>query len=193
MKLTNLRTSYLGKNCVFFKTIDSTQAEVWRKVRKKTIKNGEIIVADLQTRGIGTHGRVWYTDEKSNIAFSFFIETNCDIHILEGITIDIANIFVQIFMEKYSIKIDIKYPNDLFIKGKKIGGILTESKVIAKISKFLVIGIGINTTKMEFSDNINKIATSIKKEYNIEVNNLEIISEFCNRFEFILKEKIKNV
>ena len=77
------------------------------------------------------------------------------------------------------------------IKGKKIGGILTESKTISNITKYLVIGIGINTNKMSFNDDIKDLATSIKKEYGIEINKEEIISEFCNRFEKNLKERIE--
>ena len=63
---------------------------------------------------------------------------------------------VKIFKEFYGIKLDIKKPNDIMIKDKKVGGILTESKVSSEIVKFLVIGIGINTEKailnMEFED-----------------------------------------
>ena len=75
------------------------------------------------------------------------------------------------------------------INGKKIGGILTESKMVANITKYLVIGVGINTNKIIFNDEIKNIATSIKKEYKIDVNREEIISEFCNRFEIDLKER----
>ena len=190
MKLTNLQTNYLGRKFTYFKTIDSTQAEIWRRIKQKKINNGTLIFADLQTNGIGTHGRKWYTDEEKNIAFSFYIETNCDISKLEGITILIAEIFVDILKEKYNIVIDIKSPNDLMINGKKFGGILTESKVLSNITKYLVIGIGINTNKMTFNDDIKNLATSIKKEYKVEVNSAEIISEFCNKFEKKLKERI---
>lgn len=62
---------------------------------------------------------------------------------------------------------------------KKIGGILTESKINTEKIKFLVIGIGINTEKMNFSEDIKNIATSIKKEFGIKVNRLEIISDFA--------------
>ena len=111
-------------------------------------------MADIQTNGKGTHGRIWHTDEEKNIAFSYYIETNCKSENLEGITIEIAQILVKIFKEFYGIKLDIKKPNDIMIKDKKVGGILTESKVSSEIVKFLVIGIGINTEKMNFTDDI---------------------------------------
>ena len=69
---------------------------------------------------------------------------------------------------------------------KKLGGILTESKVNADKVKLLVIGIGINTEKANFTKDIENIATSIKKEFGINVDRMKIISSFCNEFEKLL-------
>ena len=172
-----------SNNFIFYKKIDSTQNEIWRLIESKTIKNKTLIMADIQTNGKGTHGRIWHTDEEKNIAFSYYIETNCKSENLEGITIEIAQILVKIFKEFYGIKLDIKKPNDIMIKDKKVGGILTESKVSSEIVKFLVIGIGINTEKINFTDDIKNIATSIKKEFGIDIDTKEFIVEFCNQFE----------
>ena len=99
-------------------------------------------------------------------------------------------IFVEIFKELYNINIQIKSPNDLVINDKKIGGILTESKLQKNLVKYLVIGIGINTNQEDFPKEINNIATSIKNEFNIEVDNIKIITEFCNKLEEILEKRI---
>ena len=180
-----------SNNFIFYKKIDSTQSEICRLIESKTIKNKTLIMADIQTNGKGTHGRIWHTDEEKNIAFSYYIETNCKSENLEGITIEIAQILVKIFKEFYGIKLDIKKPNDIMIKDKKVGGILTESKVSSEIVKFLVIGIGINTEKMNFTDDIKNIATSIKKEFGIEVDRKKIITNFCEEFEKTLIRRIK--
>lgn len=180
-----------SNNFIFYKKIDSTQNEIWRLIESQTIKNKTLIMADIQTNGKGTHGRIWHTDEEKNIAFSYYIETNCKSENLEGITIEIAQILVKIFKEFYGIRLDIKKPNDIMIKEKKVGGILTESKVSSEIVKFLVIGIGINTEKMNFTDDIKNIATSIKKEFGIEVDRKKIITNFCEEFEKTLIRRIK--
>lgn len=145
-------------------------------------------MADIQTKGKGTHGRIWHTDETDNIAFSFFIQMNCDVKKLDGITIKIAENVIDIFKEKYGINLEIKQPNDIMYNNKKIGGILTESKISSEKAKYLVIGIGINTSKKQFSDDIKNLATSIKNEFNIYIKPTEFIAEFCNQFE---KEIIK--
>ena len=133
--------------------------------------------------GSWTHGRVWHTDEEGNIAFSFIINTNCDVKKLDNITIKIAQIIVEIFEKLYKIKLQIKEPNDIVFNGKKIGGILTESKISGNTAKYIVVGIGINTNKQNFTQDIENIASSIKKEFNIDVDRDKVIAKFCNMFE----------
>lgn len=188
-EIKQLNTKILGKNIIFYETIDSTQSEVWRRIEKNDIENGTIIIASIQTGAIGTHGRKWYTEKPNNIAFSIFIKTNCEIEKLEGLTTLIAEIFIKIFKEKYNINLGIKSPNDIVFNNKKIGGILTQTKVNKGIVKCIVIGIGINTNQEKFCKEIEKIATSIKKEFNISIDNKAIITRFCELFE---DELIKN-
>lgn len=189
MQLKNLKTKFLGKNNIYYKEIDSTQNEIWNLYEQNS-PNGTLVMADIQTSGRGTHGRIWHTDEPNNIAFSFFIRMNCNIKKLKGITTEIAKIIVNIFKSKYGITLKIKEPNDIVFNNKKIGGILTETKVICENVKCLAIGIGINIEQKEFSEDISKIATSIKKEFNIDINTEEFIEEFCNEFEKEIIERI---
>lgn len=190
MQLQNLKTKFLGRNNIYYKEIDSTQKEIWRLSEKNETKNGTLVMTDIQTNGIGTHGRIWHTDEKNNIAFSFLVKPQCNIKDLEGITLEIAETIVGVFKTKYKIDINIKKPNDLIINNKKVGGILTETKLVSQQVKFLVIGIGINTQKEKFTEDIQYLATSIKKEFNININAEEFISEFCNKFEEKLIKRI---
>ena len=182
MKLKNLRTKVLARNVLHFKTIDSTQSEVWRLINKNA-PSGTIVIADIQTAGKGTHGRIWHTDNENNIAFSFFVQLDCNITKLTGITTKIAEIIVETFKEKYNIELDIKSPNDIMHNNKKLGGILTETKMVGENVKYLVVGIGINTSKEHFTDDIKDIATTIKKEFNIDVDTQEVIAEICNKIE----------
>ena len=191
MQLKNLTTNFLGRNTYFYKRIDSTQDEIWRMIEKGKINNGTLVIADIQDKGRGTHGRIWHTDEENNIAFSLFIEPNCSIRKIDGLTIDIAKMILNIFKEEYKVELEIKKPNDIVYHNKKIGGILTETKLVSEQVKYLAIGIGINTLKMQFRDDIKDIATSIKKEFAIEIEAQEFISKFCNKFEKYILERIE--
>lgn len=189
MRLKNLTTKFLGRNTIYFKSIDSTQSEIWRLIEKNNIQNGTLVMADKQTNGQGTHGKKWYTDKENNIAFSIEIEPNCNVQQLDGITKEIAQIIVEIMLKMYGIKLNIKEPNDLYINNKKVGGILTQTKVIGNVVQYLVIGIGINTSQRIFTEEISKIATSIKKEFNVNVNVEDFIANFCNEFEKTIEER----
>ena len=154
---------------IHYEKIDSTQKEIWRRLEKEIV-----ISADIQTDGIGTHGRTWYTTQKGNIAFSIGLELNKSIKDLENITIEIAEIILEVFEKMYQINLQIKHPNDIMINNQKVGGILTETKLQGEIVKYLVIGIGINTNNEE-------ISTSIKREFGIEIDNSKIINGICQR------------
>ena len=170
-----------GFKVIHYKTIDSTQKEIWRRVENGTIENKTIVIADIQTSGIGTHGRTWHTDEENNIAFSVYFDlskSKLKVNSLEGLTVKLAENIVKIFYKLYGISLDIKFPNDIYCNGKKLGGILTETKVQDGIVKCLVIGIGINTNQIKFADEIKEIATSVRREFGIEVENRKVISEF---------------
>lgn len=190
MQLTNLKTNFLGKTFIYYNKIDSTQSEIWRLVENRNIENGTLVMADIQTKAKGTHGRIWHTDEKNNIAFSFYIQMDCSVYKIEKITIEIAKLILDIFKEEYNIELNIKQPNDITYNNKKIGGILTQSKINSGRVKCLVVGIGINTLKTSFTEDIKDIATSIKKEFGIEVDRIKFISSFCNKFEEIIKKRM---
>ena len=190
MQLNNLKTKFLGQNTFYINTIDSTQSEIWR-LYKKQAPTGTLVFADIQTKGKGTHGRTWHTSQAENIAFSFLINNNFNIEKLDGITIEIAEIIVDIFKRKYNIQMKIKKPNDLIYNNKKLGGILTETKILGTQVTCIVIGIGINTNQIEFPEDIKNTATSIKKEFNITVDTKEFIAEFCNVFEKQFIERMK--
>ena len=110
MKLNNLHTQVLGRNFEYYEKIDSTQKKIWSRVTENRIENGTVICAGVQESGVGTHGRVWHTDEKNNIAFSFYLNLNVEIEKLDGVTLEIAEIIRSIFEKEYNILLKIKKP-----------------------------------------------------------------------------------
>ena len=161
-----------------YEKIDSTQKEVWRR-----LGDGIIISADIQTDGIGTHGRKWYTSQKGNVAFSIGLAPNVPVNRLDNLTLEIAETILEVFDKLYQIKLQIKLPNDIMIDGQKVGGILTETKLQGETVKYLVIGVGINTNQEE-------ISTSIKKEFNMPIDNSKVIEEFCKLFKANMAKRI---
>ena len=188
----------LDKNIIYFEEIDSTQKEIWRLFEKNKIKDSLVVITKKQINGIGTHGRKWINESDRNILFSIGINfENIDlneikINVLDGLTIQIAEMLIEVFKEIYNISsIKIKSPNDLILNDRKIGGILTETKLQGNNLKRLVLGIGINTNQIDFNDKVIKdIATSLKKELKISIDNDLVIKFFIKKLEKNLIKRI---
>jgi len=110
---------------------------------KEGKKETGCVCANVQTKGRGTHGKKWISSEGNLFGSIFFpLEINYppfnEFSIINPVIISDV---IMIFCEKK--KISFKWPNDLFINGKKICGILQEL-VTSNEKKFLIIGIGLN-------------------------------------------------
>lgn len=185
-----LTTSIIGKKIIFFDEIDSTQIQA-KILAENGIKDGTMVLAENQTGGIGTHGRKWYSEKNNNISFTLVLYPKCSIQELNHLTKDIAKCVVEAIDKICKIKTDIKEPNDIMLNGKKIGGILTQIISNGENIKYLLIGIGINVNSESFPEDLEKIATSLKKETGMEFSRENIIAEFCNIFEeYCMSEKV---
>ncbi len=188
MELKGLKTEFLGKNLIFFESIDSTQKKI--KSLKQPM-NGTVVIADNQVAAIGTHERKWYTGNGKNIAMSFVLLPECDIKKIENITIHIAECLIEILKEVTNLEFEIKEPNDIFYAEKKLAGILTETVCKGEVVSKIYVGIGLNVNQDEFPGNLTEIATSLKKIRGTEFSREEIIEKFLNQFEAKYKSWMK--
>lgn len=185
LTLENLNTKIIGRNILYYEEIDSTQKRAKELIGEA--KEGSIIFAEKQTAGIGTHGRPWHTSPQ-NLAFTIILYPNCEIEKLENVTYKIAECMVQAVKELYAISLEIKLPNDIMYEKKKIAGILTQTNVTGNMVSSMLIGLGMNINQEEFPEEINQIATSLKKEFGIETNREEILEKFLEKLEKIYEE-----
>ena len=151
--------------------------------------NGTVIIADMQTAGRGTHGRVWHT-KTDNIAMTIILKPEININKLEGFTVAIAENIRQSIKELYGIELEIKLPNDLLLNKKKICGILTEVVTIKEIVKEIFIGVGFNVNESDFSSDISNIATSLYKETKQVYCREDIICKIVENIEQELEKRI---
>ena len=176
------KTRKIGKNVEYYKEIASTHLYA-KQIAENKKNDGKIIIAEIQTSGIGTKGRKWYTGEGKNIAMTIILQPNCKINELDGLTVKIAKVVQNVIKELYEYSLEIKEPNDLFLNGKKICGILTEVNTIGEKINYLLISLGFNVNENQFSEETSAIATSLKKEYNKEFDREKIISCIIERLE----------
>lgn len=143
----------LGKKIIRYQQIDSTSDEA-----RRLIKTGEglVVTAERQTGGRGQPGRRWLSPA-GNLYLSAVVKPYKNPAQLAPITI-LAALAVRSTIKQVS-KLDavIKWPNDLRIKGKKVGGILTE-----RTGGCLIIGVGLNVNTLPAA--LRRRATSLRRE-----------------------------
>ena len=167
----------------YYKEINSTHIHA-----KEIEKQGDqILIAEVQTAGIGTKGRIWHTGESKNIAMTIIKHPECKVKALEGLTSKIAEVIQQIIKEMYGYELQIKIPNDLILNGKKICGILTEVHTQGDKIEYLLISIGFNVNEDSFSIELKEIATSLKTEYKKEFSREDIIINIINKINLLIK------
>lgn len=151
----NLKTKTIGKHAYYFDSIDSTQSQAL-KMAEDVANNGVIIVAAKQTGGRGRSGRRWISPA-GGIWVSIILHPTFDISITTLFPIASA-LALSIAIEKtFSIQPELKWPNDLTIKGKKVAGMLVDVSLESNKIESLVLGVGIN-----FDVNAKEIEKSLK-------------------------------
>lgn len=176
--------SKIRRKIEYYKEIGSTHTYA-KEIGEKPENKGKILIAEVQTAGIGTQGRKWYTGEGKNIAMTIILHPECKANELEGLTMRIAECIKNAIYELYGYELKIKKPNDLILNNKKICGILTEIHTMGEKVNFLLISFGFNVNEDEFSEETKEIATSLKREFGKEYQREEIIIKIIEKLEEI--------
>ena len=134
---------HLG-SVLFSKSLPSTN-DLAIKWLQKGSPNFSLIVANQQTQGKGRSGRKWYTNPDSALAFTLIItDSVLPFHIYNGYT---AVSLFQALSGFTENNIQIKWPNDILIEGKKVCGVLIENIWVGGQLDGIIIGVGINISK----------------------------------------------
>jgi BirA family transcriptional regulator, biotin operon repressor / biotin---[acetyl-CoA-carboxylase] ligase len=149
-----------------FDSIDSTNIEALKQVRLGA-DEGLCVVARQQTAGRGRQGRFWSSPMDAGLYLSVVLRPTFEIKDVPLITLTTA-IAVSDALTELGAGPDIKWPNDVLIKEKKICGILAETTDTDR-GLAVVVGIGINVTSDSFPSELAESATSVENELDQSV------------------------
>ena len=183
-KIKESKTKIIGKKIEYYKEIESTHLYA-KTIAENEENNGKVLLAEVQTGGIGTKGRSWYTGEGKNLAVTIILHPKVKVGKLDNLTVEIAKKIKEAIYELYGYELKIKKPNDLMFNNKKICGILTEIHTQGEKIKYLLISFGFNVNEDEFSEETKDIATSLKKETEKEFSREEILCRIIEKLENI--------
>ncbi len=163
---------------VLFDRVDSTNA-VALKACLAGAAEGTVIVAAEQTAGAGRKGRRWFSSPAGSLVFSIILRPSGD---RENLTTLLA-LAAAGTLESRGCEIGIKWPNDLFAKGRKIAGILAEGRDGDVV---LGMGIDVNEEAGDFPGEIASIAVSLRMITGMTFDRGKLMADILGRFnEFI--------
>jgi BirA family biotin operon repressor/biotin-[acetyl-CoA-carboxylase] ligase len=134
--------------------------------------DGSVFIADEQTAGRGRGGHTWHSAPGDGLYLSALIRPAAPIPLADALWISLSTGLAaqRAIQQTTGLLADIRWPNDLILNGKKVGGILVESTSTPTAPhhpahlRFAVIGIGINLNHAEFPAELAPIATSLRRE-----------------------------
>ena len=146
---------------LYLKKIGSTQKHLKELLKSKTIQLPFAVVADSQTDGIGSRENLWNSLE-GNLFLSFAIDLE---NLPKDLKLESTSIYFAYILKKtlndLNSEVWLKWPNDFYIKDKKIGGMITNI-----VDGSLVCGVGLNLKKQP--DGFEKLDIEIKRESLLE-------------------------
>jgi BirA family biotin operon repressor/biotin-[acetyl-CoA-carboxylase] ligase len=165
------RTKIIGRDIRVFEETTSTN-DVVEKLARDGVKEGVVVFAESQTRGRGRLGRKWISPPRRGLWFSVLLRPQIRPAAVTQLTIGAATALFRAIHSQTGLKPEIKWPNDILIRGKKVAGILTELSAELDKVKYLILGMGIdvNLGAGEFPADLRKIATSLKIESGVQQN-----------------------
>jgi len=197
--IQNLNTEFLGKRVYYFDTIDTTQ-NFAMKIASKSNENGTVVISKKQTGGRGRMKRKWKSPA-GGIWMSIIIHPKFDVSYATLVPIA-TSLALCIAIEKIlKIKPELKWPNDVTLKGKKIAGVLIDTSIVSNEIENMVLGIGINfkikphelASTIKKTPNFYGVATLVKKSERALPLVQQFLYELENVFQLINSRRIKKI
>jgi len=150
----------MGSKLLRYESLSSTN-DLAREMAEAGAEEGLAIIAEAQTAGRGRMGREWRSPRGEGLYLSLVLRPDLDPRSSSIITLCAAVAVAETLSFDLGLPADIKWPNDVLVRGRKICGILAESSIESDRLQHVILGVGINLSQAEFPEDIRQAATSI--------------------------------
>lgn len=184
----------VGRDIRVFEQTSSTN-DVVEKLARDGVKEGVVVFAEAQSRGRGRLGRKWVSPARKGLWFSVLLRPDLRPQAATQLTVAAATALVRAIREETELVPEIKWPNDILIRGRKVAGVLTELSAELDHVNHLTLGIGVdvNLNASEFPPELRKTATSLKIETGRHVSRADlaagILRELDRDYQLIRERK----
>ena len=174
--------SHLGCAILRFDSLPSTN-DLARELAEQGAPEGVAVLAREQTRGRGRQGRAWASPLGEGLYLSVILRPPVEPARATLITLAAAVAVAETLAVDYAIAVDIKWPNDVHARGRKICGILIESAIEKSKLSYAVLGVGVNLGQRQFPADLQEIATSLVIESERRVTPDEFAASLLARLD----------
>jgi len=200
-----LKSASCGRNIIYLDEIDSTNkaaidfekndSDFLRDLKNKNFKGSAVIAAEKQTEGAGRQGKKWHSPS-GGLWFTVILKEDLGERQAVFLNMVAAVSVYESLISLYSLKTSVKWPNDIYVKNKKLCGILSEIIRVKDID-FVNIGIGINVNNEllpedGFSKQEAESSISLRSILGMHVPREELLAEILKTLEINFNSYIKN-
>lgn len=164
---------------IFFDEIDSTNT--YLKNHYEELEDMTFVSANLQTAGKGRKGRTWLSNKGENLMFSLLIKDSEMYKHYNSLSVISAYTIIEVLKEYGVDNLSFKWPNDVYVDGKKICGILLEA-ISREHLECLIIGVGINVNQKQFVGDYIREPVSLTNLLNKDIDIDEFRKKIYERF-----------
>lgn len=174
----------IGCEIVSLPVVDSTNAYLQRGLLVGFLREGVVVTARQQTEGKGQRGTHWRSQPDKNILMSVllcpvFLEADKQFLMSIAIALGVSDFVMNLLPEN---RINVKWPNDILVEEKKVGGILIENSIQGNAIKNAIVGIGINVGWAPEEDQTSWPVASLS-DFGISAGPSDLLTALCEALD----------
>ena len=176
---------------VEWKNIHIDETDSTNRWLKENGSGNMVVVADYQTAGRGCGTNTWESERGKNLLFSILVHP-VEVPVTKQFHISMAiSLAILDSLEQYIGDVSIKWPNDIYWRNGKLGGILIENRLQGGRIKDCIIGIGLNVNQKQFQSNAPN-PVSLFQIYGEETDREQLLGAILSRFELYLQQDVRS-
>ena len=189
----DLKTCWIksGKESfIYFETIDTTlNIALDQQFQESSV--GKIVITDNQTSGKGSYNKSWYSESYKDLTFSIILGSSNNFQ--QNLIDETCSVIVSVLNE-YQIEAYQKLPNDIYVRDKKIAGVLLSNVQTGNSGNYQALSVGININSnielKKLDSNAKANHTSFAKELGKEINREKVLVEIIELLDKVIQKQV---
>ncbi len=185
-----LAESLFSNSIIIHDSLESTNSTA-KELYKQGACDGTAVLAEEQTAGRGRMDRKWISPSGKNILLSLLLKPSIQVEKIYTLTLALAVAVIDAVRIVSGLSAMIKWPNDVYLNRKKIGGILTEFRIKGSKPEYVILGLGLNVNWCPDNE-ILFPSTSLNREFGEELSRNELLAHILLNFDSLYNRILNN-